>query len=62
MFLIAWKKLKCINNEDEKIIFNKFIKKDDLYIKDEKSNRSLVENNKVVYGVYIRIYENDGSK
>jgi len=33
------------------------MKKDDLYIKTGKFNKSLIENNKVIIGTYIRIYK-----
>jgi len=37
--------------------FSKYIKKEDLFNKNEDCNCSLIENNKVVFDVYIRIYK-----
>ncbi|ORX77620.1 hypothetical protein BCR32DRAFT_295511 [Anaeromyces robustus] len=37
--------------------WNKFIKKSELNIKNKESNKSFVENNKVVIGTYIRVYQ-----
>lgn len=34
-----------------------FIKKEDLFIKNERINKSLIENNRTVITVYIRLFE-----
>jgi len=44
---------------DNFIEFNKFIKIDNLLIKNDKYDKAFIENNKVVVGFYIRIYENN---
>ncbi|ORX72532.1 hypothetical protein BCR32DRAFT_250032 [Anaeromyces robustus] len=38
--------------------FSKYIKKSNLFNKNENCNCSLIENNKVVFSVYIQIYKN----
>jgi len=37
--------------------FRHFIKKSDLYEKNEKSGRPLIEDGKIIVGVYINIYQ-----
>jgi len=36
--------------------FTKFIEKSQLYIRDKKTGLSLVENDKLVVGAYVRVY------
>eukprot|EP00833_Pecoramyces_ruminatium_P004380 jgi/Orpsp1_1/1178412/evm.model.c7180000065174.2 len=46
----------------DSIEFKEFIKRDDLFRKIDNLNKPLLENNKVVFGVYIQIYEIDTCK
>ncbi|OUM63720.1 hypothetical protein PIROE2DRAFT_61099 [Piromyces sp. E2] len=48
---------KCLNEKNDEIVFNNFIKAEELIINNEYSNRPLIENNKVVVGVYLRLYK-----
>eukprot|EP00833_Pecoramyces_ruminatium_P005031 jgi/Orpsp1_1/1179063/evm.model.c7180000067789.1 len=55
-----WKKMQHFSNSDGLIFFEEFIKSEEVYqLKEGSSNRLLLENGKIVIGVYIRIYEND---
>lgn len=47
------------SENDTEIEYNKFIKTTNLHSKSESTSKSLIENNKVVVGVYIRLYEED---
>ncbi|KAG4101427.1 hypothetical protein H8356DRAFT_1289411 [Neocallimastix lanati (nom. inval.)] len=51
--------LKRFSKKEDKIVVEKFIESKDLYNKDEDTNKSLVEYNKAVLGVYIRIYDSE---
>jgi len=42
------------NNEHH---FPKFIKQKDVFKKNKKTGKTLVENNKVMIGVYLRVYD-----
>jgi len=45
-----------ISKKKDKITIDDFLRTDDLYKINEDSNRALLEDNKVVIGVYIRVY------
>eukprot|EP00833_Pecoramyces_ruminatium_P016065 jgi/Orpsp1_1/1190097/evm.model.d7180000076563.1 len=49
--------LKDINREDNHISIKEFIEMENLYKNIGPSNKSLVENNEVTFGVFIQIYE-----
>eukprot|EP00833_Pecoramyces_ruminatium_P008598 jgi/Orpsp1_1/1182630/evm.model.c7180000082033.1 len=52
--------MQHFSNSDGLIFFEEFIKSEEVYqLKEGSSNRLLLENGKIVIGVYIRIYEND---
>lgn len=39
--------------------WEKYIKKENLFVKEGSINKSLIENKKIVIGIYIREYEYD---
>jgi len=53
------KTLQCLNSDSNKIIFDQFIKKEDLLLTNEHINKPILENNKLVIGVHIQIYKGD---
>eukprot|EP00833_Pecoramyces_ruminatium_P010324 jgi/Orpsp1_1/1184356/evm.model.c7180000089213.1 len=53
-----WNKLECFSKQNNMIKFDKFIKESDLYAKKENSNESIIDNNIIIFGVYIRIHRN----
>eukprot|EP00833_Pecoramyces_ruminatium_P007094 jgi/Orpsp1_1/1181126/evm.model.c7180000075968.1 len=55
---LAYIKLKCFSKKDKKIEMEDFIKIDNIFKNSNSSNMTLFENNKLVIGVYIQIYEN----
>ncbi|ORX40434.1 hypothetical protein BCR36DRAFT_364616 [Piromyces finnis] len=48
--------IECFNKNNDEHHFPKFIKKRDLFSKNKKTNKLLIENNKVVISVYLRVY------
>ncbi|KAL6599213.1 hypothetical protein U3516DRAFT_763072 [Neocallimastix sp. 'constans'] len=48
-----------LSKENPEHGFRHFIKKSNLYAKRKKSNLSLIENDKLVIGAFIRVYTND---
>ncbi|OUM56210.1 hypothetical protein PIROE2DRAFT_19281 [Piromyces sp. E2] len=54
--------IECFNKNNDEHHFPKFIKKKELFMKNKKTNKSLVENNKVVISVYLRVYKKGKTK
>ncbi|ORX81441.1 hypothetical protein BCR32DRAFT_268290 [Anaeromyces robustus] len=50
-------KIECFNQNNNEHHFPKFIKQKDLFVKNKKSNKSIVEDNKAIINVYLRIYK-----
>jgi len=49
--------MKAFNYNDWSIDFSKFIKRENLYINKDNSDKPLVQNNKIAIGAYVRVYE-----
>ncbi|OUM59887.1 hypothetical protein PIROE2DRAFT_14472, partial [Piromyces sp. E2] len=51
------KKFEYINKNNDICIWNHFIKKEDLSVKTGKFNKSLIENNKIIIGIFIQTHK-----
>lgn len=57
MNLIIASNFNFYNKYNNSFGLQNFIKNEDLFINNKASNKSLIENNKTVISVYIRIYK-----